>query len=248
MLQRLKDKISSILRGKASGNTSLDLDSDAKQLILSIKNSGLTYLSERKLKSLFSTCRQIQNSQLPGIFIEAGCALGGSTILISKVKSSGRPLFVYDVFGMIPAPTGKDTEDVHERYKIIAEGKSLGIDGERYYGYLENLFERVQQNLVDFGIDPHTDSVRLIKGLLQQTLHVESPVAFAHIDVDWYEPVMTCLERIIPNLILGGSVVLDDYHDWGGCRKAVDEYFQHSLKHFVLDDSAGSLKVTRIST
>ncbi|MEY4519181.1 MAG: hypothetical protein RLZZ499_1780 [Cyanobacteriota bacterium] len=55
---------------------------------------------------------------------------------------------------------------------------------------------------------------------------VEQPVAFAHIDVDCYKPVLTSLKRIFPNLVVGGSITLDDYHDWGGCRKATDEFLR----------------------
>jgi len=32
------------------------------------------------------------------------------------------------------------------------------------------------------------------------------------------------LERIAPYLSLGGYIVLDDYLDYGGCRRAVDEF------------------------
>lgn len=65
----------------------------------------------------------------------------------------------------------------------------------------------------------------LVKGLFQDTLHINEPVAFAHIDGDWYESVMVCLQRIAPHLVRGGVLVIDDYDDWSGCRKAVDEYF-----------------------
>ena len=50
-------------------------------------------------------------------------------------------------------------------------------------------------------------------------------VALAHVDGDWYESVMTCLERIAPYLVPEGRIVIDDYDSWSGCRKAVDEYF-----------------------
>lgn len=111
---------------------------------------------------------------------------------------------------------------MHRRYRTIVEGNSSGIDGNKYYGYEENLYEIVLANLRKFGIEAEDRSVRLVKGLVQDTLKVEQPVAFAHIDVDWYEPVLTCLTRIFPKLVPGGGIILDDYRDWGGCRKATD--------------------------
>ena len=42
-------------------------------------------------------------------------------------------------------------------------------------------------------------------------MHITQPVALAHVDVDWYEPVMTCLERVFPQLVVGGSIILDRF-------------------------------------
>ena len=69
------------------------------------------------------------------------------------------------------------------------------------------------------------NNVSLIAGKVQDTLEIDGPVAVAHIDVDWYEPVNACLERIIPALSSHGSVVMRAYSDWSGCRTATDDYF-----------------------
>ncbi|HVJ42376.1 MAG TPA: TylF/MycF/NovP-related O-methyltransferase [Dongiaceae bacterium] len=217
-----------------------------RNLITRIRHRKLTYLSERKLASLSAVCRDMEARQLNGSFIEAGCALGGSAILLASLKSVPRVLDVYDVFGLIPAPTEGDTPDVHARYKTIVEGKSQGIGGDRYYGYEEDLLEKVKGNFADFGIDIAARNVHLIKGLLQETMRIDGDVALAHIDVDWYDPVKTSLERIFPRLVVGGSIIFDDYYDWGGCRKAVDEYLRTIVGKAETDGAAGSLKVTRV--
>jgi len=224
----------------------LELNLKERELISRIRSRKLTYLSDKRLTSIVRTCQSIEENNISGIFLEAGCALGGSAILITSLKRSDRPLFIYDVFGMIPPPTEEDTQDVHDRYRAIVEGKSQGIGGDKYYGYEENLYEIVQSNLESFGINCKEQSVSLIKGLVQDTLKIDQPVAFAHVDVDWYEPVMTCLRHVFPNLAVGGSIILDDYHDWGGCRKATDEYLRGVTGQFVLDDSFSSMKVTKV--
>lgn len=218
------------------------LTAQERALIGRIRAENLTYLSDRKLASLVSTARALEEAGVPGAFMEAGCALGGSAILLASVKSNERPLNVYDVFG----PTQDDTPDVHERYQIIVHGESVGIGGDLYYGYQRDLYETVQRNFANFGIRLEPQSVSLIKGLVQDTLQPSGPIALAHIDVDWYEPVMTCLERVFPQLVVGGSIVLDDYHDWGGCRKATDEFLRGVTGSFKLDDRAGSLKITKV--
>ena len=148
---------------------------------------------------------------------------------------------------MIPPPTDEDGKDVKDRYSDIRQGRSKGLGGNKYYGYEDNLYEIVQSNLQEFGIDQVQKNVSLIKGLVQDTMKVDQPIALAHIDVDWYDPVKTCIERIVPYLVVGGILILDDYSTWSGCRKATDEYFRGIAEQFQMDDSAGSMKIVRLA-
>jgi asparagine synthase (glutamine-hydrolysing) len=242
----LKEATRYFKRSVQALRTRVSLQPEDRELIERIRAAKLTYLHDQKLAEICNTCRALEESGTPGMFLEAGCALGGSSILIGTIKEETRPFQVYDVFGMIPPPTDEDTADVHERYRKIVGGESVGIKGDTYYGYLNNLYDLVKSNLRRFGLDPQRRNISLIKGLVQDTLQISEPVAFAHVDVDWYEPVMTCLERIGPQLSVGGSIILDDYHDWGGCRKATDQYLSEHEAEFATDDRAGSLKLTRV--
>jgi hypothetical protein len=73
-----------------------------------VRRQKLTYLSVGALNDLFEAAVQADRSRRPGVFIEAGCALGGSAIVLAKAKQPQRPLFVHDVFGMIPPPNEED--------------------------------------------------------------------------------------------------------------------------------------------
>jgi asparagine synthase (glutamine-hydrolysing) len=33
------------------------------------------------------------------------------------------------------------------------------------------------------------------------------------------------LEQIVPYLVVGGILIIDDYYDWKGAKKAVDDFF-----------------------
>lgn len=237
------DKIKSLFQSKEVFAKELI----SRQLIADIRDRNLTYLSADKLSKILQTCIRLEAQNIKGDFIEAGCALGGSTILIARSKRESRQLNVYDVFGMIPPPSHEDTPDVHERYKTIIAKESAGIGNDTYYGYIPDLRKVVEDNLLSFGISRHTHNVSLIEGLVQETLHCGCSVAFAHIDVDWYEPVKTCLDRIGPNLAIGGCVILDDYFDWGGCKKATDQFLEQSEVAFEIDDSARSRLLIRTS-
>ena len=136
---------------------------------------------------------------------------------------------MYDVFGLIPEPSARDGEDVHQRYEMIRNGQAQGIAGNTYYGYQDDLFNVAIENFRRHGVPVEANAVRLVKGLFQDTLRVEEPVAMAHVDGDWYQSVMTCLRRIEPWLVQDGVLIIDDYDHWSGSRKAVDEYFRDKL-------------------
>jgi hypothetical protein len=197
-----------------------------------VRHKKLTYLRWDALLDLNQVVAHIESRKVPGVMIEAGCALGGSAIVITASKQKQRPLFIYDTFEMIPPPGEADGSDAHARYNLIASGASEGIGGSTYYGYLGHLTDRVKNTFMEFRLPLVENSVQLVEGLFQDTLNVETPVALAHLDCDWYDSVRTCLERIVPRLSVGGVLVVDDYFHWSGCRKAVDEYFNGKLKDF----------------
>jgi hypothetical protein len=189
-----------------------------------IEHEHLTYLEAAALFDLRDRVREADSEGLQGAFIEAGCALGGSAIVLAASKSASRALFVYDVFGMIPPPSERDGRDVIERYEEIKSGHSQGIQKDLYYGYDPGLLARVEDNFRRFGIDLVASHVKLIQGLFEETIRLSCPVALAHIDGDWYDSVAVCLRQIWPALVPGGVIVIDDYDDWSGCRRAVDDF------------------------
>ena len=225
---------SNFLRDQIARLSSVVRTPSAFRLISRVRRRGLTYLN---FSALYDLYRQIesQNRSTAGInpiYIEAGSALGGSAIVMAAAKTRRTPLYLYDTFEMIPAPSARDGADAHERFDTIARGQATGIKGETYYGYRDNLLEQVTDAFLDFGFDPEEENIHFVKGLFEETLRIDSPVALAHIDCDWYESVMVCLEAIEPWLIQGGVLVIDDYFDWSGCRRAVDEYFADKKERY----------------
>ena len=196
----------------------------AEQLIGRLRGEKLTYVGTTKLRSLAWAALHVAEKGIEGDFIEAGVALGGSAILLSKLKPPSSSLLLYDVFSMIPPPGADDGEDAHSRYAEIAGGEARGLGEDRYYGYIDDLTAVVRRNLEAFGLNEAQDGISLIEGLYEQSLHPPGPVALAHIDCDWYESIKTCIARIYPLLSRGGIMVFDDYRSYSGCRKAVDEF------------------------
>jgi asparagine synthase (glutamine-hydrolysing) len=215
ILSRLAKKLGSLFEKNGD---------DGSELIARIRAQNLTYCGFPKLENLAQGVRTVENRRVPGQFVEAGVALGGSAVLLARLKSRARKLRLFDVFGLIPAPSERDGGDAHSRYQEIASGRSKGLGGNTYYGYEQDLQSIVAANLEKNGVDLRRDQVALVKGLFEDALKISEPVAFAHVDCDWYDSVKVCLDRITPHLSPGGMIVFDDYSSYSGCKRAVDEF------------------------
>jgi colanic acid/amylovoran biosynthesis protein len=211
------------------------------------RRRNLTYLRPRRLRALESCARKVDREGVPGDFLEAGVALGGSAVVLASLMGEGRSFHGYDVFAMIPPPGDDDPPEVHQRYATIEAGESAGIGGDLYYGYRDDLLGHVTRTFAEFGM-PVGDRVHLHEGLFEDTLHPAGPVALAHIDSDWFEPVDISLRRIGPNLSPGGFMVLDDYHDYEGCRDATDRFVAGGSGRFTLIELDGNVAVWRRRT
>ena len=210
-----------------------------------VRAEHLSYTTDRQLRQLLEVVHRTAPSG--ALILEAGCARGGSSILMCAAKSPQRAMRVYDLFEMLPPPSERDGDDMKARYAEITAGKAVGLDGGQYYLYEDDLLATVTNNFARYGYPVESNNIQLIKGKVQDTLTVAEPVALAHIDVDWYEPVSVCLERVMPHLIVGGAVALHAYLDWSGCRKATDDYFSRAGREGLdFDFSAGHLLVTRM--
>ena len=217
LIQRLQSKVQSVFKPR---------------IIPAVLADSLTFLESDALEDLYRAVQDCDRRRLPGVLIEAGCAAGGSAIVMTAAKKPDRPFFVYDVFGMIPEPSDKDGNDVLDRYKVIKQGEAKGIGDRGYYGYETDLQLKVQQNFSRHGFPIVENNVKLVKGLFLDTITGSEPVALAHVDGDWYNSVMDCLQRIAPRLVIGGTLVIDDYEAWSGCRKAVGDYFADKKAKF----------------
>lgn len=172
-----------------------------------------TMCSNARLRGLYQGITYVVINNVIGDVVECGCARGGSAALMAltlKQLEARRPLWLFDTFEGLPAPTSDDPD-----YEIadLFTGSCLGPIEE-----VQQLFERLQV----------FEQVHLVKGLFQETLPRSDirQIALLHIDGDWYESVKTCLDHLYDRVTPGGIIQLDDYGYWKGARKAVDEFLE----------------------
>jgi O-methyltransferase len=219
VLQQIKRRLSRLVAPKLAGAD--------RTLFDTMRTGGLTYLTEERFLTLGRELDRAAAAKVPGAVLEFGVAAGGSAVFLARrALAQGRTFVGYDLFGQIPPPGPDDPPEAHERHRIIREGKSEGLAGAKYYGYEEDLFGKVSALLASHGAPVDGARVTLVKGLFQDTVpgRLPDPVVLAHVDCDWYEPVQLCLAELAPRMRVGAAVVLDDYADWEGCRRAADEF------------------------
>lgn len=63
---------------------------------------------------------------------------------------------------------------------------------------------------------------------LKEKKYIPDKISVLRLDTDWYESSKFELEKLYPNVVDGGVIILDDYFHWDGQRRATDEYFQEN--------------------
>ncbi len=150
---------------------------------------------------------------------EFGVGRGGSaTILAWLVNRYKGKLSLYDLFGLIPAPTEKDGERAVDRYKYIVTNES-----DDYYGNIQNL-RNVVQNEIYQVCSP--DKLEIIQGKYEDILPKlddDRKFNLIHIDCDWYESSKVVYRYLQTRLKPGAIIQVDDYSQWEGSKQAYQE-------------------------
>lgn len=178
----------------------------------------------------------------PGDVCEFGVAQGATSALIAhEIRAEDRQLWLYDSFAGLSAPTAQDelTDDVF----------GLG-EMSRYEGTMAFPVEAVRASLrsVDFPVG----RTRIVPGFIRPDLPpalLPGTVAFAYLDFDLYEPILTALRLLHPRCRPGSTLMIDDYGYFSaGPAVAVREFLAEQPGAYALTEStpaAGHFAVLR---
>jgi Macrocin-O-methyltransferase (TylF) len=207
-------------------------DSEFRKLFETIR--PYTMIHEARLFSLFSLAKEVCQEDLPGNFVECGVAAGGSSALLAAViaRYSRRPrrLFSFDTFEGMPTPS---TLDICNGQEADKTGWGTGTCAAPETSVREICGKLGVENLV-----------QPVKGLFADTLPVSrdaiGPIAFLHMDSDWYESTRTILEHLYEQVVPGGRIQVDDYGYWDGCTRAFNEFQAGRGQKFTLHEIDGN--------
>jgi hypothetical protein len=144
-----------------------------------------------------ATLLRLAKSAPKGDFVEVGVYKGGTAWHLSRLaKTRGCRLHLFDTFEGIPERDVED--DVHG----IGDFADVSLDAVR---------TAVPDAEYHAGVFPAT---------MPESF---GPVAFVHVDCDQYRCAAAVIERFMPLLVEGGTMLFDDYDATAGVRKAVDD-------------------------
>ena len=210
-----------------------DFDAEACEIIESVK--AYTMAHPEKLFALIQAVRHVVKHDIPGAMVECGVWRGGCVMAILQTLSSlgvqDRDIFLYDTFNGMTQPTEEDIKYSGENPLTEFTRRQTGPDSSDWcFASLND----VARNVYSSGYEQ--SRINFVKGKVEETLPRPRPdgIALLRLDTDWYQSTKHEMEYLFPLLASGGLLLVDDYNNWLGAKKAVEEYFdQHGTRMFL---------------
>lgn len=174
-----------------------------------------------------------------GCIVECGVWRGGMIAGFRSMFGEGRHYQLFDSFQGLPPPSAHDGADAHwwaehPEHPRYFNNCSAGAE------YVRKLFDG----------DSAAGRAEIVEGWFKDTLAAapKRPVALLHLDCDWYESTLLCLRHFWPLVRAGGAILIDDYYDWEGCRRAVHDFLSAENAREAIErvGKAGGVMVRRL--
>jgi hypothetical protein len=149
-----------------------------------------------------------------------------AALSLCQEGDTDRDLFLFDTYQGLPEPTEHDKDGSGRLAADLFRQNPDSASPTGVWCYAS--LAEVRANIGSTGYP--ADRVHFVEGRVEAT--IPNPrltnIALLRIDMDLYEPTRHALNHLFPLLSVGGVLILDDYGDWQGAKKATDEYFsQH---------------------
>ena len=157
---------------------------------------------------------------LPGCIVECGVWKGGMSAGIATVLGPSRTYYLFDSFEGLPPAQNIDGEAA-QQWQLDTKSAS----------YFENC--AADESFASEAMSRSgVPKFRLVKGWFENTLpgfQFDEPIALLRLDGDWYDSTIQCLENLFHRVAVGGLILIDDYHAWDGCSRAVHDFLSKTV-------------------
>lgn len=178
------------------------------------KYRAYTQIHEAKYVDNLDLCARFAGVR--GCVAECGVWRGGMSAGMADVLGADRQYFLFDSFeGMPPA-----SEELDGAAAIAWQSNPTGPI------YRNNNIAPQEEATAAMKLSAAT-SFSMVKGWFNETtprFEPPSEIAVLRLDGDWYDSTKVCLENLYPHVAPGGIVIVDDYYNWDGCARAVNEF------------------------
>lgn len=202
----------------------LDCDERTAQVIREVTPYTLT--PPERIMALREALRYVEAARIPGAIVECGVWRGGSmmaaALTLLELGTSERELHLFDTFAEMPPPDERDRHVTGFAWPDVFADPA-GLENPTYR-YLP--LERVRALLLETGYPP--ERLRFVAGLVEETIPAGAPeeIALLRLDTDWYRSTAHEMEHLYDRISPGGVLIVDDYGEFLGARRAVDEHLE----------------------
>jgi hypothetical protein len=201
-------------------------DFSAEDLALIREVGPYTLTTPERLFALIRATEHVVRHAVAGDVVECGVWRGGSVMAVARtllrLGDQSRHLHLFDTFEGMPPPSDADVHFAGQTAAGMLAGRPRTTeDGTWAYAPLEAVRAAVS------GVGYDVGKIHFVPGKVEDTIPGQAPerIALLRLDTDWYESTRHELVHLLPRLVSGGVLIIDDYGHWLGARKAVDEYF-----------------------
>jgi O-methyltransferase len=195
------------------------------ELINKCKKYSMT--PKLRMWALIQSFHHIVNKKIEGEFVECGIWKGGNIILLLNLLEKfniKRKVYGFDTFEGMSEPSSVDIKYNQMIAKDI-QLKNFINQTKWNYSSIEDVKKNIKNNTANYN-----QSV-LIKGKVENTLldekNIPNKISILRLDTDFYESTKIELDVLYKRLSIGGVLIIDDYGNWLGAKKAVDEFFNN---------------------
>ena len=198
---------------------------------------GLSMTAPIAQREFIQALRHIEARNVEGDIVECGVWRGGNLVIAGLMRREmgfDRRIWAYDTFAGMTAPSEADFKSGAEG--LDANDKFYQLERGDHNEWCYASLDDVRRN---FESRTESSDLHTIKGPVQKTLldpqNLPERIALLRLDTDFYDSTKIEMDVLYPRLAKGGVLIIDDYGEWAGARKAVDEYFagQHVWLHYV---------------
>lgn len=227
--------VTTLKRGESRRHLILPDDFEEDHVRIFRRVEPYTMTRPERVFALIEAVKYLVASGVDGDFVECGVWCGGSVMAMALTLidlGAERDCHLFDTFAGMSAPMDDDVTVSGEAAASRFEARKLD---ENSSDWCRSSVSDVRKNVLSTGYD--MSRLHFHEGLVEHTLPGSAPerIALLRLDTDFYESARHELVHLFPRLTRGGVLLVDDYGQWRGARKAVDEYVRDNNLSLLLN-------------